>query len=176
VVIDEAYVDFGARSCIPLIHKYPNLLVVHTLSKSRSLAGLRVGFACGNPALIEGLERVKNSFNSYPLDRLAIAGASASFEDDKYFRETTEQIVYNRDFLSKGLKKLGFQVLPSRANFVFASHELDAGFLKDELQQQSIFVRHFTAPRIDQCLRITVGTYKEIKLLLSALENILENV
>ncbi len=175
VVVDEAYVDFGGRSCIPLIDRYPNLMVVHTLSKSRSLAGLRVGFACGNPELIEGLERVKNSFNSYPLDRLAIAGATASFDDNNYFKETTEQIIYNRDFLSKGLKTLGFQVLPSRANFVFATHRLDAGFLKDELQRQSIFVRHFNGPRIDPFLRITVGTYREIKLLLSALEEILNN-
>ncbi|MBN2716008.1 MAG: histidinol-phosphate transaminase [Deltaproteobacteria bacterium] len=172
VVIDEAYVDFGGQSCIPLVNKYPNLLVVQTLSKSRSLAGLRVGFACGNAELIEGLNRVKNSFNSYPMDRLAIAGAIASFFDDKYLKETTEQIIYNREFLTKGLKKIGFTVLPSKANFVFACHRQDAADIMQQLRERAIIVRHFDAPRIEQFLRITVGTYREIKLLLAALEEI----
>ena len=175
VVVDEAYVDFGGTSCIPLIKKYPNLLVVQTLSKSRSLAGLRVGFACGNEALIEGLERVKNSFNSYPVDRLAIAGAVASFADKNYFEETTEQIIYNREFLTKGLQKIGFKVLPSKANFVFATHpKKDAEIIMSELRQRAIIVRHFKAPRIEQFLRISVGAYREIKTLLFALEEIIK--
>lgn len=173
VVIDEAYIDFGGESCVPLINKYPNLLVVQTVSKAKCLAGLRIGFAMGNADLIEGLERVKNSFNSYPLDRLAISGGVAAFEDTKYYEETTEQIVYNRKFLSDGLKKLGFSVLPSKANFVFVSHCEDAAWIKDELRKKSIVVRHFSTPRIAQYLRITVGAYREIKVVLSALESIL---
>ncbi|MBN2342400.1 MAG: histidinol-phosphate transaminase [Deltaproteobacteria bacterium] len=174
VVIDEAYVDFGAESCVPLINSYPNLLVVQTVSKSRCLAGLRVGFACGSEELIEGLERVKNSFNSYPVDRLASAGAIAAFEDTKYFEETTEQIIYNRKMLTDGLKKLGFTVLPSKANFVFTSHPKGAERIKDELREQSIVVRHFQGARTSDFLRITVGAYREMKTLLAALEQIVK--
>lgn len=174
VVIDEAYVDFGGQSCLPLIDKYPNLLVVQTLSKSRSLAGLRVGFACGNAELIEGLERVKNSFNSYPLDRLAISAAVASFLDKDSFTETTEMIIQIREFLSIGLRNLGFEVLPSKANFVFATHEIDAEYMKNELRKQSIVVRHFKAPRINRFLRISIGSYPEMKTLLAALKVIIK--
>lgn len=173
VVIDEAYVDFGAQSCVSLLKKYPNLLVVQTLSKSRCLAGLRVGFAMGSAELIEGLRRVKDSFNSYPVDRLALAGAVASLSDDKYFKETTEQIVYNRKMLSQGLQKLGFSVLDSKANFVFATHKKDAIWIQEQLRERTILVRHFATPRTEQYLRITVGTYKEMKILLAAMEEIL---
>ncbi len=122
MVVDEAYIDFGGETAIPLIHEFPNLLVTQTLSKSRSLAGLRVGLAIGDAGLIEGLERIKNSFNSYPLDRVAQVGACASFEDEAYFRQTTDTVINNREQLRAELSSLGFEVLPSTANFIFVRH------------------------------------------------------
>ena len=173
VVVDEAYVDFGGETAIPLVDRYDNLLVVHTLSKSRSLAGLRVGFAVGHPALIEALERVKNSFNSYPLDRLALAGAVAAIEDEAHFAQCCGAVIASRDQLSADLAGLGFEVLPSAANFVFARHpQHDAGELAKALRDQSIIVRHFKLPRIDQFLRITVGTDGECQALVAALRQI----
>ncbi|MDN0082929.1 histidinol-phosphate transaminase [Crenobacter sp. SG2305] len=174
VVVDEAYIDFGGDSAIPLVSRYPNLLVVQTLSKSRSLAGLRVGFAIGHPALIEALERVKNSFNSYPLDRLAIAGAAASFEDEAYFRQTCQAVINSRETLVGELTHLGFEVLPSAANFVFARHPLrDAATLAAALRERAIIVRHFRQPRIEQFLRISIGTDAECGALVKALEELL---
>ena len=174
VVIDEAYVDFGAETAIPLMAKHDNLLVVQTFSKSRSLAGLRVGFAVGHEDLIEALERVKNSFNSYPLGRLAIAGAVAAMEDHAHFEITRRAIMSSRDALVRDLAALGFDVLPSAANFVFARHpQRDAGELAAALRQQSIIVRHFRLPRIEQFLRITVGTDEQCKALVGALRDIL---
>jgi len=174
VVVDEAYVDFGGESAIPLVARYDNLLVIHTLSKSRSLAGLRVGFAVGHAALIEGLERVKNSFNSYPLDRLAIVGAVAAMEDDAYFRQCCEAVVTTRDTLCTELADLGFDVLPSAANFIFTRHSgHDAAELAKALRERSIIVRHFKLPRIDQFLRITIGTDTECQALVNALRDIL---
>ncbi|MFC3531751.1 histidinol-phosphate transaminase [Vogesella facilis] len=174
VVVDEAYVDFGGDSMIPLVAQYPNLLVVQTLSKSRSLAGLRVGLAVGNAELIAGLTRVKNSFNSYPLDRLAQAGAQAAFEDDAYFQVCRERVIASREALVAGLAALGFAVLPSAANFVFARHPAhDAARLAACLRQRNIIVRHFQQPRIEQFLRISIGTAAECQLLLSALADIL---
>jgi histidinol-phosphate aminotransferase len=174
VVIDEAYVDFGGESAIPLIADHPNLLVVHTLSKSRSLAGLRVGFAVGQPELIEALERVKNSFNSYPLDRLAIAGAVAAIEDRGHFESTRRAVIATREKLVADLSALGFEVIPSAANFVFARHPRhDAEKSALALRQRSIIVRHFKAPRIDQFLRITVGTDAQCEALIAALKEIL---
>ena len=174
VVIDEAYVDFGGESAIPLTVSYPNLLVVQTLSKSRSLAGLRVGFAVGHADLIEALERVKNSFNSYPLDRLAIAGAVAAFEDRPYFEQTCQAVVATREKLSGELKAFGFEVLPSQANFIFVRHPRhDAEELALALRQRRIIVRHFKLPRIEQFLRITVGTDEQCAALVGALREIL---
>lgn len=174
VVIDEAYVDFGGESAIPLIAKYPNLLVVQTLSKSRSLAGLRVGFAAGHADLIEALERVKNSFNSYPLDRLAIAGAAAAYEDREYFDKTCRAVIASREKLISELKALGFEVLPSAANFIFVRHpQHDAEKSALALRRRSIIVRHFKLPRIEQFLRITVGTDAQCAALISALKEIL---
>lgn len=174
VVIDEAYVDFGAESAAALIDRYPNLLVVQTLSKSRSLAGLRVGFALGNAELIEGLERVKNSFNSYPLDRIAIAGAAAAIEDREHFDRTRRAVIASRERMTRELGQLGFEVLPSAANFVFARHpQRDAGELAQALRARSIIVRHFRQPRIDQFLRITVGTDEQCAALAAALREIL---
>lgn len=174
VVVDEAYVDFGGESAIALINKYPNLLVIQTLSKSRSLAGLRVGFAIGDSALIEGLQRVKNSFNSYPLDQLAIAGAIASFEDETYFQQTRQQIMASRDALCAGLESRGFTTLPSTANFVFTVHNQRRGSdLAAALRQRQIIVRHFNKPRIEDYLRITVGTDAQHQRLFQALDEIL---
>ena len=175
VVVDEAYVDFGGESAIPLVDRHDNLLVVHTLSKSRSLAGLRVGFAIGHPALIEALERVKNSFNSYPLDRLAIVGAVAALADAGHFERTRRAVIASRDTLTAELESLGFAVLPSAANFIFARHaRRDAAELANALRQRGIIVRHFKLPRIDQFLRITVGTAAECAALTAALRGILE--
>jgi histidinol-phosphate aminotransferase len=174
VVVDEAYVDFGGETAISLVDRHDNLLVVHTLSKSRSLAGLRVGFAVGHPALIEALERVKNSFNSYPLDRLAIAGAVAALDDAEHFERTRQAVIATRDTLTAELQSLGFDVLPSAANFIFARHpQRDAAQLAQALRALSIIVRHFRLPRIDQFLRITVGTDTECKALIQALRDIL---
>ena len=174
VVVDEAYVDFGGETAIPLVARFANLLVVHTLSKSRSLAGMRVGYAVGHPDLIEALERVKNSFNSYPLDRLAIVGAVAAMEDKDYFDATRRAVVATREKLSADLAGLGFAVLPSAANFIFARHgQRDAAALALALRERSIIVRHFKLPRIDQFLRITVGTADECAALVQALAAIL---
>ena len=174
VVIDEAYVDFGAESAATLVDENANLLVVQTLSKARSLAGMRVGFALGHEALIEALTRVKDSFNSYPLDRLAQAAAIAAVEDDDWFRETRAKVIASRERLTADLQALGFDVVPSAANFVFACHpEHDAATLAARLKEKEIFVRHFKLPRIDQHLRITVGTDADCDALLAALRALL---
>jgi len=174
VLVDEAYVDFGAESADTLIDEFPNLLVSQTFSKSRSLAGLRVGYALGQAPLIEALERVKNSFNSYPLDRLALAGAVASVEDDAYFRSQCQRVIDTREALVADLQALGFEVLPSAANFVFAQHPRHAGAdLAARLRERAIIVRHFKLPRIDNFLRITVGTPEQCRALTDALRAIL---
>jgi histidinol-phosphate aminotransferase len=174
VVIDEAYVDFGGKSAVALIGRYPNLLVVQTMSKSRSLAGLRIGYAMGHVDLIEGLQRVKNSFNSYPLDRLAIAGGVAAMADTEYFETTRQAVMRSRDALVGQLELLDFQVLPSAANFIFARHrQRDAAELAASLRQRRIIVRHFRQARIDQFLRISVGTDAQCAALVEALREIL---
>lgn len=173
IVVDEAYVDFGAQSAVGLVQRYPNLLVVHTFSKSRSLAGLRVGYAIGDENLIEALERVKNSFNSYPLDRLAIAGAVASVEDEAHFQASCAGVIATRATLVAKLEALGFEVLPSAANFVFTRHlDWDGAALAARLRERSIIVRHFAKPRIDQFLRITIGTDEQCERLVAALTEI----
>ncbi len=169
VVIDEAYVDFGAETAIPLITSHQNLLVVHTMSKSRALAGLRVGYALGDTALIDALNRVKNSFNSYPLGRPAQAGAIAALADEAYFQQSRATIIAAREKLRQGLTALGFEVLPSAANFVFTRHPSHKGAaLAAALRERAVLVRHFTAPRIADYLRITVGSDEQIDKLLSA--------
>lgn len=178
VVVDEAYIDFGGKQSIPtaagLINRFPNLLVVQTLSKSRSLAGLRVGYALGHPDLIEALERVKDSFNSYPLDRLALVGAVAAIQDKTYFDTTRNTVIDSRDGLTLALRQLGFDVLPSAANFIFARHPAhDAEQLAQALRERSIIVRHFKAQRIRQFLRITIGTEDQCTALVAALNEIL---
>ncbi|MDP9898091.1 histidinol-phosphate transaminase [Variovorax ginsengisoli] len=175
VLVDEAYVDFGGQSAIPLIARHPNLLVVQTLSKSRSLAGLRVGFACGQVPLIDGLVRVKNSFNSYPLDRLASAGAVAALEDEAWFEKTRDAVVHTREGLALQLEDLGFEVLPSQANFVFVRHPAhDAAVLAAALRERAVLVRHFRHPRIAQYLRISIGTRDQCAALVDALQQILQ--
>ncbi|MBH2033439.1 MAG: histidinol-phosphate transaminase [Pseudomonadales bacterium] len=170
VLVDEAYIDFGGVSAISLVNQYPNLLVSQTLSKSRSLAGLRVGLAVGHPDLIEALERIKNSFNSYPLDRMAIAGAAAAFEDQAYFSQTCQQVIDSREALVQALTGLGFEVLPSAANFVFACHpQRDAAALAAGLREHGVIVRHFKQARIAQFLRISIGTPEHNQALLDAL-------
>ncbi len=168
VVVDEAYVDFGGESAVPLVARHDNLLVVQTLSKSRSLAGLRVGFAIGQRPLIEALERVKDSFNSYPLDCLAIAGSVAAIEDDAWFQDTRRRIMASRETLVRDLSALGFEVLPSAANFVFARHPRRSGAeLAKGLRERGVLVRHFNKPRISDFLRITVGTEEECSRLIA---------
>ncbi|WP_153772667.1 histidinol-phosphate transaminase [Pseudomonas sp. MNR3A] len=170
VVVDEAYIDFGGETAIALVDRYDNLLVTQTLSKSRSLAGLRVGLAVGHPDLIEALERIKNSFNSYPLDRMAIVGAAAAFEDRAYFDETCRKVIDSREALVEQLTARGFEVLPSAANFIFARHpQQDAAELAARLREQGVIVRHFKQARIAQFLRITVGTPEMNQALIDAL-------
>ena len=176
VVIDEAYVDFGAETAVPLIAKYDNLLVVRTFSKSRALAGLRVGYALGHPDLIAALTRVKDSFNSYPLSRPAQAGAIASVQDEGYFQETLATIIATRAKLVEGLTALGFETLPSSANFVFTRHPDHSGAaLAAALRERAILVRRWDAPRIGDHLRITVGTEEQVSELVIVLGKILEN-
>ena len=172
VVVDEAYVDFGAESAVALIGRHPNLVVTQTLSKSRSLAGLRVGLAMGQAPLMEALERIKNSFNSYPLDRLALAGAVAAFEDRAYFDETCRQVVESRESLVAQLLERGFEVLPSAANFIFARHVQKGGAaLAAGLREHGVIVRHFSRPeRIADFLRITIGTPAQNQALITALD------
>jgi histidinol-phosphate aminotransferase len=170
VIVDEAYIDFGGETAIDLVDQYPNLLVTQTLSKSRSLAGLRVGLAVGHPDLIEALERVKNSFNSYPLDRMAIVGAAAAFDDREYFEQTCKQVIASREVLVEQLESKGFEVLPSAANFIFARHpQHDAAGLAAKVREQGVIVRHFKQERIAQFLRITIGTPEQNQALVDAL-------
>jgi len=174
VVIDEAYVDFGAESAVPLVARHDNLLIVQTLSKSRALAGLRVGFAIGQRPLIEALERVKGSFNSYPLDCLAIAGAVAAIKDDAWFQDTRQRIIANRKSLVHALSELGFEVLPSVANFVFARHRGRGGAqLAARLRECGVLVRHFQKPRIEDFLRITVGTEEQCSRLIAVARSLI---
>ena len=183
LVIDEAYVDFGAQSCIPLVQTYPNLLVTQSLSKSRALAGMRVGLAYGHRDLIEALVRAKDSFNSYPVDRLAQAAAKAALEDEVWLSQTVEKITASRDWLTSSLQQLGFQVLPSKANFVFARYMKESGkpredrsgaFFYQALKDNGVLVRQFNRPRIEDFLRITVGSPSEVQAVVEALGRILE--
>ncbi len=177
VVIDEAYVDFGGVSCVPLIETYPQLLVTHTLSKSRALAGLRVGYATGHVDLIEALNRVKDSFNSYPLDRFAQAGAAAAMEDEDYFQAMCQKVIASKTQLVAHMQALGFEVLPSAANFIFARFPgRDGADIAAKLRERSIIVRHFRhPPRISPFMRITVGTDEQCAGLVEALGAIVGN-
>lgn len=174
VIIDEAYIDFGGESLIEFVDNYPNLLIIQTLSKSRSLAGLRVGFAFGHKDLIEGLNRIKNSINSYTIDRLALAGAKASFEDEDYFQNVRLKIIDTREKIVPLLKELKFIVLESKANFLFVSHTtINAKIIFNKLRKYGILVRYFDKPRINNFLRISIGTNEEMKVLIKKLKLII---
>lgn len=171
VILDEAYVDFGGSSAVKLIHRYPNLLVVKTMSKSRSLAGLRVGYALGHKELIEGLMRVKDSFNSYTIDRLALAGAREAIRDDVYFQSTRSKIIATRERVTAHLMEKGFKVIPSQANFVFVSApQCPGGVLFSCLREKGILVRFFNKPKIDNFIRVSIGTDAEMDAFLKAVE------
>ncbi len=174
VIVDEAYVDFGAESAMPLLARYDNLLIVQTLSKSRSLAGLRCGLALGSESLIAAMDAVKNSFNSYTLDRVAIAAATASIEDRAYFETTCQAVIRTRDAAAARLRALGCTVLPSAANFLFVSPpDGNAAALFAALREQGILVRYFAKPRIDRFLRISVGTEEEMQTLTDAVARLI---
>jgi len=176
VVVDEAYIDFAeaGSSAVSLIDQYYNLLVVQTMSKSRSLAGMRIGYAMGSKVLIEGLERIKNSFNSYPLGHVQLAAAIASFNDPDYFAAMREKVISSREWIVEQLKVLGFDVLPSSANFVLARHSDQNGLaLTQSLRDKNIIIRHFNKPRLSEFLRITVGTPEQNQQLIDALGEII---
>ena len=166
VIVDEAYIDFAPEgaSCIDLVKKYDNLLVVRTYSKSRNLAGLRVGYAIGQPALIKYLNDVKYSYNSYTMNYPSIKIGAAVIDDDEYFKKVLKNVVATREWFAEEIKKMGFEVLPSSTNFVFAKHEKKSGNdIFEALKAKGIFVRHFKQDRIDDYLRITIGTDEEMK-------------
>ena len=174
IVVDEAYVDFADESAVSLVQQYENLLITQTLSKSRSLAGLRVGLALGNPELITGLEHVKNSFHPYALDKLAAAGATAAFDDQKYFQQTCQKVINTRETTTNALTELGFEVLPSSANFVFAKHPAhDASKIFQALRERNIIVRYFSSERINQYLRISIGTDQEMEKFINAIKEVI---
>lgn len=173
VIIDEAYIDFGGESSVELVKEYPNILIMKTLSKSHSLAGLRLGFSIGNQDLIEGLDRVKNSINSYTVDRIALAGAIEAMKDEKYFIQTRQKIIDTRNRVSMELRDMGFNVLDSMANFIFISHSVcPADKLFEELKARGILVRYFRKPRIDNFLRVSIGTDEEMDSFLKAVSDI----
>lgn len=175
VVIDEAYIDFGGESAVGLIDQYDNLLVVQTVSKSRALAGIRVGVAMGHRDLIEGLTRLKNSFNSYPLDILAQTATLASLQDVEYFEESCSRVIANREMLTSQLDAMGFDVLPSHANFIFVTHtQWNAVNLFEDLRKRNILVRHFDKPRTRNFLRISVGTRSQCDALIHAFKEIMQ--
>ena len=174
VIVDEAYIDFGAHSALPLISKYDNLLVVQTFSKSRSMAGMRIGFACGNPVLIKYLNDVKYSFNSYTMNRTSLAAGVAAIGDRDYFEDTCQKIMDTREWTQKELTVLGFTFQDSKANFIFASHKTcPAKQIFEALRAKHIYVRYFAKPRIDNYLRITIGTREEMEQLIRFLKDYL---
>lgn len=176
VAIDEAYIAFGGKTIVPLIGQYDNLLIIRTCSKAHALAGMRVGYAIGQPALIDALRAVKDSFNSYPVDRIAAAAAAAAIADMEYYREIDGKIIVTRDKFAAALTKAGFTVLPSKSNFVFASHPNVPGkemFAK--LRENHILVRHFDNPRIDNFLRISMGTEEQMETVAATMRRIAEN-
>lgn len=173
VLVDEAYVDFGAESAVALIDRYPNLLVTGTFSKSRSLAGLRLGYAVGSEELIDGLQRVKDSFNSYPVDSLASLVGIAALNDPEHFEACREHVITTRERTRQRLETLGFEVLPSKANFVLAQHpDYEGAQLFAALRERGILVRHFNTAELNNFLRITIGTDDEMDSLIEALETI----
>jgi histidinol-phosphate aminotransferase len=174
VIVDEAYIDFGGESALKYVNEYPNLLVIQTFSKSRSLAGLRVGFAIGQKDLIEGLNRVKNSINSYTLDRLAIAGGASSVKDKEYFKENVQKVITTRERVSRELRNAGFNVIESKANFIFISHtKCKAEYIFGELKKRGVLVRYFKKQRIDNYLRVSIGSDEEMDVFLKEIKEII---
>lgn len=174
VIVDEAYVDFGAESAIGLLNEFENLVIARTFSKSRSMAGLRIGYAIAGEELISTMEAVKNSYNSYTIDSITIEAASASVKDDEYFKRTTSKIMATRQRTTDELRKMGFKVYDSMTNFVLAAHpQKDAKFIFEKLKEKDIYIRYFSLPRIDNCLRITIGTDYEMDRLLEELKKII---
>lgn len=175
VIIDEAYVNFGGESVIPLIKEYPNLLVVQTLSKFGALAGIRVGFAFGDPELIRGLNRLKNSINSYTINRLALAGAKAAIEDDEYYRQMAERVIRTRENTVNSLAEIGFTIIPSEANFIFITHpQYDAESIFHQLRDKGILVRYFHQPRISNYLRVSIGSDEEMNAFIAAMKDLVK--
>lgn len=176
VIIDEAYVDFGGVSSVPLVKKYENLLVTGTFSKSRSLAGLRIGFAIGSKTLIDVMEAVKNSYNSYTVDSISIEVGSASIEDDEYFKSTCQKVIKTRQRVTDELRKLGFDVLDSQTNFIFATHDkYSMKEMFEYLKTQKVFIRYFSLPRIENYVRITIGTDDEMDIFIQKAKEFLAN-
>lgn len=174
VIIDEAYVDFGGESSVPLINEYENLLVTGTFSKSRSLAGLRIGFAIGSKTLIQTLEAVKNSYNSYTIDALSIAMGTESVKDDEYFKQTISKVIATRTRVTDELRALGFDVLDSQANFIMATHnDYNMKEMFEFLKSKNIFIRYFNLPRIDKYVRISIGTDNEMDRFLAGVKEFL---
>lgn len=177
VIVDEAYIDFGGTSVVQLIDSYPNLLVIQTLSKSRSLAGMRVGFALGKAELIDGLNRIKNSFNSYTIDRIAAVAAIEAIKDEEYFKECTLKIIKTRDRISKELEDIGFNVIPSKSNFIFASHNnYEASKLFTMLKEKGVLVRYFNKEKINNYLRISIGSDEEMDTFIIRLKEVLSEI
>ncbi|MBA5850575.1 histidinol-phosphate transaminase [Clostridium sp. cel8] len=177
VIIDEAYIDFGGDSVVSLIKNYKNLLVIQTLSKSRCLAGVRVGFALGNTELIEGLNRIKNSFNSYTVDRIASEAAVAAIEDEDYFKKCTKRIIDTRESTVKKLENIGFKVIPSKANFIFITHpKYSAKDIFLSLRKKGVLVRYFNKERIDNYLRVSIGSEEEMEIFIKRLEEVLNEI
>jgi histidinol-phosphate aminotransferase len=176
VIVDEAYIDFGGKSCLELLREYDNLLVVQTFSKSRSMAGMRIGYAMGNSALIKALNDVKYSYNSYTMNQTSLYYGAEAVKDEAYFKECLSKIISTRDRVIPEFKKLGFSMPESKANFVFVTHKsVPAEKIFSELRKENIFVRYFSKPRINNYLRISIGTEDEMDILLCALERIINN-
>lgn len=175
VIVDEAYIDFGGTSALPLLEKYENLLIVRTFSKSRSLAGLRIGYAIGSPELIKAMNDVKYSFNSYTMNRPALQLGSEVLKDEAYFQETIQKVITTRTWFGEEMKKLGFSFPDSKANFIFATREgVSAEALSEAAKRRGIYVRHFKQPRINQYLRITIGTDEQMQVFLEFLKDYLK--
>ncbi|SEQ95970.1 histidinol-phosphate transaminase [Piscibacillus halophilus] len=175
VIVDEAYVAFGAESAVPLIKKYPNVLITRTLSKSHALAGIRLGYAIGSTSLIEGLERIKNSFNSYTINRVTLAGAEAALQDDEYYDEMISRVTDTREWTTHQLEDLGFDVLPSQANFLFVSpSKVTAQELYESLKREKIYVRYFE--NLEDYIRISIGTENEMKDFVEKVRHIIESI
>ncbi|MCH5268665.1 MAG: aminotransferase class I/II-fold pyridoxal phosphate-dependent enzyme [Lachnospiraceae bacterium] len=174
VIIDEAYADFNEYTALPLVDEYENVVVVQTFSKSRSMAGMRIGYALGNEKLIKAMNDVRYSFNSYPMTRISVALGAAALEDEEYFRETTARIIETRERTKRELTRLGFSFGDSMTNFIFATHgRVPATLIFEQLRERHIFVRHFSNPRIENYLRISIGTDREMEIFLGALEEII---